>query len=722
MQILKNASWIENAKDYGTVCPTFRKKFAIKEEIKSAKLVITALGVYEAAINGEKIGEFVFAPGWTSYDKRLQVQEYDVTKMINSENEICVSVGNGWCVGRLAWADRWGLWSKEKALIAELEINYSDGCTEFISTDETWETAKSAVQFSEIYDGETYDSRVVPGDWEKSAVKAHSKDVLIPQEGEIIKEQEILSAVKLIKTPKGENVIDFGQNLTGYLQFTVGGKTGDTVEISHAEILDYDGNFYTENLRSAKQKISYICNGDFATYKPHFSFQGFRYVRLDKWPTDINLNDFKAIVVHSDMKRTGSFECSNPLVNQLYRNVIWGQKGNFLDVPTDCPQRDERLGWTGDAQAFIRTATYNFDVEKFFVKWLHDLKAEQHEDGGIPHVIPDPLRDGGNSSGWADASVICPWQIYLTYGNKVLLAEQYESMQKWVEYMRGRGKVEELWNNDWHFGDWLNLDNPDVSETPEYKHLIGSAFYANSTSLLIKAGKVLGKDMSEYENLYKRIVKAFQEEFIKDGAMVYQTQTAHVLTLHFGLADNKEKIAADLVKLIVANKNHLATGFLGTPYLLHVLTDNGYSEVAYSLMLQEEFPSWLFPVRMGATTIWERWNGLNEEGLIHDPGMNSYNHYAYGACADWMYGVMAGIQIDEAKPAFSHIIFKPITDARIDYVKASIATKHGLVASQWKRNGDKIDYKFEVPQGCSATVIIDGETHEIGAGIHETHN
>ena len=533
MNTIKTASWITPAQDYGDTCPVFKKEFEITKPVRSATLEITALGIYEAQINGEVIGDFVFAPGWTSYDKRLQVQAYDVTNALAKVNELSVSVGNGWCVGRLAWDYRRNIWSDAKAIIAAISIEYGDGTSEVIRTDDTWQTAKGPVLFSELYDGETYDARVVLGDWAKVKILEHSKDILIPQEGEKVIEKEKLPAKKLIITPAGEKVIDFGQNITGYLQFRIEGCDGEVVEISHAEILDTAGNFYTENLRTAKQKLKYICDGNEKTYHSKFSFMGFRYIRLDKWPLEVDLNDFVAIVVHSDMKRTGHFECSNPLVNQLFQNVIWGQKGNFLDIPTDCPQRDERLGWTGDAQVFVKTASYNFDVNNFFVKWLHDLKAEQNSEGGIPHVIPDPLRDGGNSSAWADAAVICPWQLYLTYGNVKILEDQFDSMKAWVEYVHARGENEYLWLGDWHFGDWLNLDPAEIHNLEAYKSLIASAFYAYSTSLLIKAGKVLSRDVSSYELLYPKIVEAFQNEYIKDGKLIFQTQTAHVLALYF---------------------------------------------------------------------------------------------------------------------------------------------------------------------------------------------
>lgn len=720
MKLLDQASWIKSSLELGDVAPVFKKTFPKTKAVKKASLCLTALGVYEAELNGSRVGDYILAPGWTVYHKRLQVQTYDITEMLRQDNTLLVRAGEGWCSGTLAWQDAKNIWSDVVAIIGQVELEYDDGTMQIIPTDESWQFSESEVRSSGIYNGEVYDARIRPS-FKPVALHTHTKDILIPQEGEWIKETETIRPVSLIITPKGEKVIDFGQNLTGYVQFIVRGEAGQHAEISHAEVLDKEGNFYTENLRKAKEHNCYICAGTGEeTYKPHFTFQGFRYIRIDTWPSDFNLSDFTAIVVHSDMKRTGYFECSNPLVNKLFANVIWGQRGNYLDIPTDCPQRDERLGWTGDAQAFIRAGTYNYNANKFFKKWLHDLSANQCDDGGIPHVIPNPLGEGGNSAAWADAAVICPWQVYLTYGDDILLAEQFESMKKWVEYVRAQGDTEALWNTGNHYGDWLGLDAPEGSykgSTDQY--LIATAFYAYSTALLIKAGKALGKDMSEYKALHKEIVAAFQKEYLVGGLPTSHTQTAHALTLYFDLAIDKRMVAASLSKMVKENGNKLTTGFVGTPYLLHVLSDNGYEEQAYSLMLQEEYPSWIYSVKMGATTIWEHWDGIKPDGSMWSANMNSFNHYAYGAVADWMYGVMAGINTDESKPGFKHIIFKPITDTRLDYVRASIDTRFGTVASQWKRENGKVEYIFTVPQGTTATVKLPGSTVEVGPGVHQ---
>lgn len=722
---IPSGNWIIPSEDFGKVCPVFRKKFKLSKKPNRAVLYITAIGLYEASVNGKRVSNDVFSPGWTSYRRRLQFQEYDIADMLTEENEIDVTVGRGWALGGITWNRSTACDSDTTALLAEIYLEYGDGSCERIVTDENWEAAKTGILDSTIYDGEVFDSTVKPENWISCKCFDYTKDILIPQEGEPIRETEVVYPQKIFTAPNGEQIIDFGQNLTGYVQFNVTGPKGHRVTVSHAEVLDKDGNFYTANLRTAKQQNTVYCNGETLTYKPHFTFQGFRYIRLENWPEEIKKENFKAIAVHSDMKRTGYFECSNPLINKLYENIIWGQKGNFLDVPTDCPQRDERLGWTGDAQVFIKAASYNYDVNRFFTKWLHDLKADQYEGGEMPAVIPDvltmgnPQAGGSNSAAWGDAAVICPWQLYLSYANKDILNEQFESMRKWVEYIHRQGDNEFLWNTGEHYGDWLGLD----AEEGSYKGatdegLIATAYFAYSTSLLIKVGKVLGKDMDEYERLHDSILKAFKETYIKDGAPITDTQTARVLALKFDLCDNKAEMAAGLAKMIHENGDKLSTGFVGTPYLLHVLSDNGYSELAYTLLLQEEFPSWLYSVKMGATTVWEHWDGIKPDGSMWSDDMNSFNHYAYGAVADWMFSVMAGICPCEDKPGYEHIVLKPIIDKRIGYVKASLDTKYGTIRSEWRHENKKTVYNFSVPDGCTAQIILGEKTYSVSGGSY----
>ncbi|MBE5040041.1 alpha-L-rhamnosidase [Ructibacterium gallinarum] len=694
---MKNAQWIT-----GKNCIAFQKKFDIGKDAVAAKLWITAMGVYEAVLNGNRVGNFVLAPGFTSYNKRHLYQEYDITPMLKEENELNVFVGDGWYRGQLTWdVNNRNLYGDRCAMIAKMEITYPDR-TETIYTDESWMCGNGPVVASGIYDGEIYDARIVPMFDQPAAVLNAPKQQLVPQDGEIVCEHERIRPVKTMLTPKGEKVIDFGQNLTGYVEFKTTAKAGDRIVISHAEVLDKDGNFYTENLRGAKQLLQYTCRDGEQVYKPHFTFMGFRYIRLDECPEN---TEFTAIVVHSDIKRTGDFVCSNEKVNQLFHNIIWGQKGNFLDVPTDCPQRDERLGWTGDAQVFVKTASFNFNVNRFFEKWLADLSADQKEDGCVSDVVPNVLGEDheDGSAAWGDAAVICPWQMYLTYGNKALLARQFESMKRWVEYSAKKGRT--------HYGDWLALDGEKGNDRGlTDKEFISSAFHIYSMGLLIKSGKVLGKDMSDYEKRCSALRDQFEEEY------ECKTQTEHVLALKFHLTKNPQKLAAELAQMIKENGNRLKTGFVGTPYLLHALSENGYADVAYSLLLQEEFPSWLYSVNMGATTIWEHWDGIRPDGSFWSAGMNSFNHYAYGAVADWMYEVAAGIKIDENAPAFAHIIIEPIPDARLGFVKASIDTVNGKVSSGWKWENGKITYEIEVP--TTATVRLHGDEIQAGKGKH----
>ena len=686
---MKSSNWITGGK-------VFFKAFTIEKEVKSATLSITAKGLYEAFLNNNRVGEFVFAPGFTSYNKHHLYQEYDVKNMLLKDNEIIVYVGDGWAKGRLAWEENDGIFTKVTALIAKLSIKYNDG-EEIILTDETWKYGDSPIVFDSIYDGEIYDANIIPKFDSFATILEADKSVLEPTDGEIVKEHERLAPASIITTKKGERVIDFGQNMTGYVEAVIkDGKKGEKLKLSHAEILDSDGNFYTENLRTAKAQIEYICKDGDQTYKPHFTFMGFRYIRIDEAPENV---EFTAIVVHSDMKRTGHFQCSDELVNKLFLNTIWGQKSNFLDIPTDCPQRDERLGWTGDAQAFIKAASYNFNVNKFFTKWLKDLRLDQLETGSVPYVIPDVLFDKGGSAAWGDASVICPWQLYLTYGNKEILASQFDSMKKWISYSHSAGKA--------HFGDWLGLDAEEGSyRGASREECIRLAFNAYSTEILIKVGKILGEDMTKYETFYDEVIQEFNREFSP------KTQTEYVLALHFNLTPlKKEEYARVLSDMIIENGNKLQTGFVGTPYLLHVLSDNGYIELAYTLLLQTEYPSWLYPITKGATTIWEHWDGVKPDGSFWSKDMNSYNHYAYGAVVDWLYEVSAGIKIQNDR-----IIIKPIPDKRLSYACGSIDSVYGKISSKWTVENDVISYEIEIP--AEATVIINGNEQILPKGSY----
>lgn len=716
--MLERSEWIKGCEKNLRGGTVYLKNFRCAAKAEKAILKITALGVYEAKLNGERVGNFILAPGWTSYLNRLQVQSYDVTNLLKTENSLEVTVGQGWraIANKRDGSDFLGY--RDTALIAELTIVYADGTAESIVTDSSWTARESKLRYTNIYDGDIYDATFKAGSARHCICVDLEKDMLIPQEGEKIVEQERMPALQVIKTPAGETVIDFGQNMAGYVEFRIKGTPGAQATISHGETLDRDGNFYNANYRSARAQIKFTCDGEEHTYKSALTFFGFRYIRLENWPDEVKKENFTAIVVHSDIRRTGYFECSDETVNKLFKNIIWGQKGNFLDVPTDCPQRNERLGWTGDAQVFVRTASLNFDVERFFKKWLHDLAADQGRDGCVPHVVPNIFDDMGGSSAWSDAAVICPWEIYRTYGDKKILEDQFDSMKAWIDWMRERSENGKR-SGGFHFGDWLGLDSPEGSykgSTPE--DLIATAYYKYSTELFIKAAHALGRDVSEYENIPAEAAAAFRREYMENGRVKNATQTACVLALYFDITDDRAATAAQLNEL-VKRAGHLETGFVGTPYLLHALSDNGYAETAYDLLLRREYPSWLYPISKGATTVWEHWDGIKPDGTMWSTDMNSFNHYAYGAVADWMYGAAAGINSDPDRPGFEHIIFRPVTDRRLDFVKASIDTRRGTVASEWRRENGRIKYIFTVPEGCGASVIIGGEKHEVGAGTHE---
>ena len=716
MEIMK-ARWITPAQDMGDVCPVFRRVFRADRPIEKAQLEITALGVYEAELNGNRVSDFVLAPGWTSYEHRLQVQTYDVTELLAQSNELRVTVGRGWFRSPMpGWEnekDRKERFDQPCGLIALLRVGYADGSEETIITDEAWEASESATRFSEIYDGETCDACIIPGNWQKVKALDWNKDILILQEGEVIREMERVAAKEIIHTPAGETLVDFGQEVTGWVEFTVDAKAGDLVYFNHGEVLDKDGNFYNENYRSAKAEARYTCKEGKQTWHPRFTFFGFRYIHLISWPGEPKPEDFTAVAVYSDMKRTGWLKCGDSLLNRFFSNVTWGQRGNFLDVPTDCPQRDERLGWTGDAEVFVKTASYFFDVEKFFKKWLHDMAAEQFPSGGIGSVIPNVLEKVSTGAAWGDAVTICPWQIYQTYGDRVVLADQFDSMKKWVDYIGSVTKTPDLWIGGVHFGDWLSLDAEKEGSCgggtrPDF---IGSAYYAYSTSLVVKAGKLLGKDMREYEALHQRIVSAFRQAF-----PVYLTQTEHVLAAHFGLSPDPQKTADALAEMVVEAGVQLRTGFVGTPYLLHVLADYGHGDLAWSLLLRREYPGWLYPVTKGATTVWERWNGIKEDGSFESASMNSFNHYAYGAVADWVFEQAAGIRHGEEHAGFTELLYAPHADPRVGWLQAKLLTRQGPVSAFWQWEEDGVRYELDTP--VPALVRLPGGEKKVAPGTY----
>ena len=713
--MLKNKHWIKAdfAAGGNGICPLFRKEFESVQKPEKALLEITGKGVYYAEIDGKRVGDYILAPGWTTYKKRLQVQTYDVTELIHSgKNTLDVTLAEGWYHGRIIRhhdaAVRDAAWDAE--VIACLTLTYADGKTEEIETDGSWVCGKSAVEFSDIYDGEIYDARIQPTEFVPVTVDAEAgTETLIPQEGEKIVEHERLAPIAVITTPKGETVLDFGQNLTGYPEISFpDAKAGEKLSLSFAEILDKDGNFYNENYRSAKCQYIYTCKDGAQSYKPYLTFYGFRYIRIDEFPASVPFSPdcFTAIAVYSDIKKTGTLISSDKNLNQLFSNIFWGQKCNFLDVPTDCPQRDERLGWTGDAEVFAKTATYNFDTERFYKKWMSDIAAEIDMNGKIGMIVPNCFGGTTSAEAWSDAAIIVPWQVYMTYGDKDLLERQLASMTTFMETV-----LKEGYNH--HFGDWLGIDAPAGSYTGSTRaKLIAEAFLAYDLELLAKAYEVLGRDGSRYRVLHEEAKNKFHADFSDE----YRTQTEHVLALYFGLAENPVKTAKGLADMIHESGDHLTTGFVGTPFLLHALSDNGYTELAYTLLLQTSYPSWLFSVSLGATTMWEHWDGINEQGKVWSKDMNSFNHYGYGAVGDWIYGKACGIQIPEDGAGFSKVRVAPLADKRIDSLFASIDTRHGTVSSKWYHKDGKTRYEITVP--VEAELVIDGKTHTVSAGTY----
>ncbi len=716
--LIKNASWIKMKNAESTVVPVFRKTFKTDRAVKTASLEVTCDGVYEAVLNGERIGEFILAPGWTQYNKRLQVQDYDITSMLKENNTLDIVVGNGWF--RRTNAPWTGTVNADEylpaMLIAVIHIIYADGEEEVIPTDASWQVAESTITLSGIFIGEDVDMTKTPI-FEAAQVSDFPKNTLIPQEGPQVREQEHIYPRRSFRTPKDEWVLDFGQNMTGYMFFEMNAEAGEKLSISTAEVLDKDGNFYTANYRSARSQMHYICRKGHQSYKPKLTFFGFRYLRIDEAPKGFSADNIHAIVLHSEMDRTGWLESSDPMLNQLFSNILWSQKGNYLDIPTDCPQRDERYGWTGDGQIFCRAGTYQYDVRRFFKKWLADMRAAQYDNGWVPEVIPSLTAYKPGGAAWSDAVTIIPWQLYETYGDVTFISDMYDAMKKWIAYIPTVSKSKDLFTGCWTYGDWLALDWPEgyVHENIELSKrgrsnddLICSAFYANSVNLVIRIGKILGEDVREYEELYKRIKAAYREAFSDK----LNTQTEKVLSLHFDLAENAQAVADALAEQIKACGMQLQTGLLGTPYLLHELSRYGYSDIAWSLLLRKEYPGWLYSVSKGATTVWEHWDGIKPDGTFWDDDMNSYNHYAYASVADWVFGVACGIK--PAAPGFARIRIEPHPDKRLASLSALIDTVHGRVRSSWKYTDDGIRYEIETP--VETEVIIGGINRTVQKG------
>ena len=722
------ASWIEPVQDTLPNGPAhyIRKDFSVRQDIARARIYATAHGLYELHLNGKKITEDLFTPGWTSYPYRLQYQVYDITGFLQpGENTIGIVLGEGWYKGYLGYQHQWGIYGKKTGFLGQIMVEYQDGTKEIIISDKSWKgTMDGPIRMSSIYNGESYNAQKElkgwdnPGfddnHWKFVAEANYSLDNLVSSESVPVRRIQELEPIKFWKTPNGVIVADLGQNMVGWVRLRVEGPPGETVTLRHAEVLDKHGEPYFDNLRRAEATVRYTLKGeDIEIYEPTFTFMGFRYVTIEGFPGEPGPENLTGIVIHSDMEPTGSFDCSNRLVNQLQQNIQWGQKGNFLEVPTDCPQRDERLGWTGDAQVFIRTAAFNMNVAPFFTKWLKDLAAEQDTSGRVPFIIPNILPGVFPSAGWSDISTIAPWTMYQVYDDIKLLEELYPTMKQYVNYICDRAGEDFIWHNGSLFGDWLfykpELRYWTVPDAHTDQDLIATAFFAYSTTLLVKAASELGyrDDSVTYAEIFRNIKQSFNYNYVTpSGRIISDSQTAYVLAIMFDLLDDEKKQEAVeyLVEKVRNRENHISTGFLGTPYICHVLSENGFTEVAYDLLLQETYPSWLYPVKMGATTIWERWDGIKPDSTFQNAGMNSFNHYAYGAIGDWMYRVIAGI--NKEIPAYRRILIHPQPDPRLDYAKATYDSRYGRIASEWKREGEKLNFYVTIPPNTTAKLVL----------------
>ena len=671
-----------------------------------AVLKVTALGLYFAEINGVRVGDAYLTPGWTSYNKMLQVQEYDVTALLKEgENVLSLTVGEGWYCGPLTWERKRSFYGKQSAVCADLIF-----ADRTVSTDESWTARESVIRASGIYDGETQDFTAECKPLTVCEV-AFDKSVLVPQISEPVRNVERLPVKEVIHTPAGELVYDFGQNMAGVVEIRTPENFYGTLTLQFAEIL-VNGNFYTDNLRSAKATDTFTVKGA-RTLSPEFTFHGFRYMKLTG--AELPQENVTAIVRYTDMKRTGHIHTSNDRFNRLMDNVIWGQKGNFVDIPTDCPQRDERLGWTGDINAFCTTAAYNYDIRAFMKKWLADLRNDQGEGGEIPHVCPDVLEEKHTDAMWCDVITMVPWNLYQTYGDVSFLADNYAAMKKFIS-ARERTMTDGLVSKGHEFGDWLALDQEKTSNetfigrTDSY--YIVNILHVHSLKIVAETAKLLGEKLDEgiYQEKYETHLKRVREEyFTVGGRLCLDTVTAQVLALNFNIVPeaHRASLAKTLNENVIKHGYRMVTGFIGSPYLLFALADNGNFETARRVLLNNGYPSWLYEVDMGATTVWERWNSLMPDGTPNPDGMNSYNHYAYSSVMEFVYRRIAGIEPLEA--GFKKIRIAPNPCKGLAAFKSEYDSVNGKIISNYEQKDGKITYTVEIPDGVKAEIVLPNE-------------
>lgn len=747
--------WITTPWSDANQSPYIRKTFDVKD-IKKARLYMTGLGLYHLEVNGQKVGEEYLAPGCTSVDRLVQIYTYDITDLLaNGGNVIGVMMGNGWAKGRFGASSRYHRYQTpfidRYLLKAELRLSMNDDSETIVTTDESWKCAPAPVIADSIYDGEVYDERKVITGWSCAACSDSTWDQVKivdvlkrgayeeltekASNGETVKigkledrlslpivVKETRKPIKIIYTPMGETVLDLGQNMTGWIRMRIHEPAGTEIKLSHGEILQ-DGCFYNENLRTAKAEYVYISDGTEKVIEPHFTFYGFRYVKIEGNTKPLNIDDFTGCVVYSDLDETGHITTSDERINRLFLNAKWSQKDNFLDLPTDCPQRDERMGWTGDAQMFCKTASYNMDTYAFYRKYLRDVWVEQKEqDGMVGHVAPSFFKDltkvgpfwKGGSCAWGDAAVIIPWTLYEQYGDVAILEECYQSMKMWIDWVvRNNLGPTGLWEHGFKFGDWLALDGDASQEDDRFggtdTTLVASAYLKYSSGLVAKAARVLKieEDATYYQQISDRTKKAVQDAYYTTGGKSrVRTQTAHILALAMDLVEIEQrgKIAEGLVELLKENNMHLKTGFVGTPFFCKVLSSEGYSDAAYELLFQNDFPSWLYEVDMGATTIWERWNSVLPDGKISGTGMNSLNHYAYGSIVQWMYENICGLTLKEA--GFQTFQVVPEFTDRFSFVEMHYNSAKGEICVKWERIDEGYKVYVKVPFDTKAVVRL----------------
>ncbi|VXB52629.1 Alpha-L-rhamnosidase [Arthrobacter sp. 9V] len=709
--------------------PYFRREFMAEEGLVRATLSVTALGIVEPYLNGSRVGEEMLSPGWTSYRHRVMVTTIDVTPEIHpGPNTVGAIVGEGWAVGRLGWEWQRQLYAEQPALFLELELDYGDH-TVVIGTDEAFRVGTGAVLANSIYDGETYDAQLEPAGWSEPGFDdtawTHARTVAwdlntlaIPTAPPIRRIEELAPAA-ILTSPSGKVIVDFGQNISGWVRLTVDGEAGREVTIRHAEILTPGGELETETNRTAEATDRYILRGGSTeTWEPRFTFHGFRYAQLDGWPGELTADAISAVVVHSDMVRTGWFETSNPLVNQLHSNVIWSMRDNFVGVPTDCPQRDERLGWTGDINAFAPTAAYLYDVRGVLGSWLQDLAAEQREKGYVPWVVPDALSQPSTPTAlWSDVAVSLPWTLYQEYGDPDILRSSYSSMTTFIRQVAALLDEAGLWSSGFQFGDWLDPDapisNPAAAKTD--RHLVAAAFLCKSTREMAATAQLLGhdQDAAEFFALATRVRNAFRHEYVTSaGRLVTETATAYALAITFDILDTDQlhKAGSRLAEIVAQRGYRISTGFAGTPLVTDALSTTGHTDTAYRLLLEEDCPSFLYPVTMGATTIWERWDSVLPDGTINATGMTSLNHYALGAVADWLHRVVGGLQRTE--PGYKRIRIAPQPGGGLTRARAAHDTQHGRIEVSWEIQGGEICVEATIPQGTQADVVLPFHPHE----------